>query len=159
MIKYKSIRETIVEGLKGYLGCEVVLANQTVPMPEYPYVSFTVTTPKGANQGTYGYYADGIYRKPIKQIWSITVQSATPDEATELADKAHDYFGCLSKDYLQKNDIVVEKVGDITNRDNLLTYQYEYRSGFDITFVIMDELEIPEDSITYSDIKTDYKIT
>ena len=29
---------------------------------------------------------------------------------------------------------------NITNRDNLLTIDYEYRNGFDVTFAFMNEI-------------------
>ena len=44
---------TIVNELSQYTGCTVVLANQTAPMPPYPYISYTIITPVRAVGGTY----------------------------------------------------------------------------------------------------------
>lgn len=143
MIEYKKKRDTIVNLLKAHTGVEVVLANQAAHIPPYPYISFTITTPMTANNGTYGRYSDGFDRKPVKQIWSITSQAQTLDEAQETSQKAHDFFDrCY--EVLAEDEIVVVRLGDITSRDNFLTTEYEYRCGFDVTFGLMNEIECSE---------------
>lgn len=155
MIDFKNIRTVIADALAEYTGCPVVMANQTAHIPKYPYISFTVTTPARSNNGTYGAYSDGVYKKPINQIWSFTAQSGAPDEAQELALKAHNYFDYIGIEHLKENGIVVSRLGDITNRDSLLSVNYEYRNGFDVTFGLMDKidsLELNEGEITTADI-------
>ena len=143
MIEYKKKRDTIVNLLKAHTGVEVVLANQAAHIPPYPYISFTITTPMTANNGTYGRYNDGFDRKPVNQIWSITSQAQTLDEAQETAQKAHDFFD-RGYEVLAEDEIVVVRLGDITSRDNFLTTEYEYRCGFDVTFGLMNEIERSE---------------
>lgn len=156
MIDFKRIRTVIADALSKYAACPVVLANQIAHIPRHPYISFTVTTPVGANNGTYGAYEDGIYRKPINQIWSFTAQSGAPDEAQELALKAHNYFDYVGVTSLVESGIVVSRLGDITGRDSLLSVNYEYRCGFDVTFGLMDEIdsrELDEGEIKTTDIR------
>ena len=43
--------------------------------------------------------------------------------------------------YLNDHGIVVQNVGAITNRDTLLTIEYEYRKGFDAVLSIMNVVE------------------
>lgn len=143
MIDYKKIRNIVVECLKEHTGVEVVLANQDTRIPDYPYISFTVTSPIIANNGTYGRYDDGYDRKPVKQIWSITVQSKTLDEAQITAQKAFDFFDRFYEE-LSENDISVVQLGNISSRDNFLTTGYEYRCGFDVTFGLMNEIDRSE---------------
>lgn len=138
MIKHEAIREAIVDGMSEYCGCKVIMANQTAEAPKRPYISFTITTPIVANNGTYGVHRDGTERKPVKQIWSFTTQTANPGEALELANTAYDWLDNLGTEYLNNHDIVVETLTNITNRDNLLTSMYEYRCGFDVTFTFMN---------------------
>ena len=144
MIDYKKLRTTVVSGLKEYLKCPVIRNNQNAEPPAYPYVSYTITTPVGANRGTHGIYDDGKARKLVTCIMSITAQSDDDIECITLANKAHDWLDYVGAVYMDDNDIVVQSVGNITNRDNVITAEYEYKKGFDCTFSLFDEVEIPD---------------
>ncbi|MGN1456958.1 MAG: LIC_12616 family protein [Acutalibacteraceae bacterium] len=143
MIDYKSIRDVVCKGLKKYLKVPVIRNNQNEEPPEYPYVSYTITTLESQNKGTYGEYEDGIDRKAIKQTWSITVQSDNNDESVMLASKAREWLDHSGTRYLNDNNIIVEQVGNITNRDNIISIEYEYKNGFDVVFWLYDETERP----------------
>jgi len=143
MIKYDNVRETVVKGLKQYLGCPVIRSNQNVEPPKYPYVSYTVTTLVNENKGTYGEYDDGMDRKQLKQTWSITVQSDVSSESAKLACKAREWLDHVGTRYLNDNDVVVERVTSVANRDNIISVEYEYKNGFDVVFVLFDEAERP----------------
>ena len=153
MINYRQIETIIVESLKAHLGCEVIMANQNSPAPDYPYVSYTVMTPKVANNGTYGEWEDGVKRKEVQQIWSFTVQAKTDTESKVLALSAQDYFDEIGNLYLSDNGIAVQLLGNITCRDNLISIGYEYRNGFDVTFAIADEIAKSEDDENAEAIK------
>lgn len=120
------------------LDCPVIKANQASPIPNYPYVAFTITTPMMANGGTWGEHEDGIERKPFKQVWSFTAQSDDDTQAMETAMKLYEYFDRRNNELADKG-IIVERVGNIANRDNFITIQYEHRYGFDVTFSFMRE--------------------
>lgn len=141
MIDQKKIESIIVNGLQDYLGCPVILANQHSPAPSYPYVSFTVTSLKTANNGTYGTEYDGVFYKHFKQKWSFTVQSDDDNQCSEITLKAYDWFSLVAVTILSDTEIYIERLEDISNRDNLITIQYEYRRGFDVTLVVMDVIE------------------
>lgn len=141
MIDYDGIRETIVKGLSKYTGSKVVRSNQNAPQPEYDFISYTITTLKSANNGTYGEYEDGTLRKGVTQTWSISALSDDNTGSVTLADKAHEWFSRVGKLYLNDNDVIVQSVGGITNRDNILTNEYEYRNGFDVVFWLFDEID------------------
>lgn len=141
MIDFENLRTTVVKGLRRYLGCSVIRSNQSAEAPPYPYASYTVTTLMTQNNGTYGEYADGSARKPVNCIWSITIQSDDNIESVTLANKAREWFDYVGNTYLSDNDVIVQSVGAVTNRDNLLTAEYEYRNGFDVTFWLYDEIE------------------
>lgn len=144
MIKHTQIRKAIADGLSEYLGVPVIMANQTAPIPEHPYVSFTVTTPSISDNGTYARFDDGYDRKRAGQIWSITAQALESDMAAEIASKAYDYFDSIGRQHLKNNEIVVVSIGNTSNRDTLLTTMYEYRCGFDVTFAVLDEIDRTE---------------
>ena len=146
MINTGNIRSTVVKNLREYLGCPIVRANQTAKMPDMPYGRYTITTLATANNGTYGEYEDGIARKPVKQIWSLTFEAKDYEEALNFANKAHSWFEYVGTTILNDNDVIVELVGAIGDRSNLLTVDYQYAQGFDITFWAFDE--IGEDDIS-----------
>ena len=141
MIDYENIYNTVALGLSEYLKCPVIRSNQNKQVPEYPYISCTITMPKSENKGTYGVYSDGIDRKTFTQTWSITVIAKTHDESVSLALKASAWLDYVGTVYLHDNSVVVQSVGGITNRDNFITNGYEYRNGFDVLFNVVDEID------------------
>ena len=141
MIDYENMRKIIVKGLKDYLKCPVIRQNQNAEPPSYPYVSYTITTLASENNGTYGVYSDGYDRKPITQIWSISAQSDKSGEDVDLIVKAREWFEHLGSQYLNDNDVIVQSTTSITNRDNILTMEYEYKHGFDVVFWLFDTVE------------------
>lgn len=144
MIDYEGMRLTIAKGLRDYLKCPVIRSNQTAEMPEYPFISYTVTELMSANNGTFGEWDDGKARKAVTTTWSITALSDDNSESVSLAMKARNWLECVGSVYLNDNNVIVESVGGITPRDNVLTYGYEYRNGFDCVFWCYDEIEMPE---------------
>jgi hypothetical protein len=144
MIDVENLQRTVVKGLKEYLGCPVIRSNQNVEPPAYPYVSFTIITLASENKGTYSVYDDDIDRKSVTQTWSITAQAADNSESVNLAYKAREWLDHFGTVHLNDNDVIVQSVTSITNRDNVLTVGYEYKNGFDVTFWLMDEVAAPE---------------
>lgn len=149
MIDYENLKNTVTSGLEKYCGCIVRRSNQNSPLPSYPYLSYTITTFMSANKGTYGVYADGKDRKQVTQTWSITAISGNDAESKMLANKARQWLEHIGSTYLNDNNVYVQSVGGITNRDNLLTTEYEYRNGFDVFFNVFDVVDNPIEEIGY----------
>ena len=143
MIDTDKIKYICVSGLKKYLSVPVIQTNQNAEPPEYPYLAFTITTLESENSGTYGEYDDGISRKAVTQIWSISALSNNEEESITLASKAREYLEYVGKTYLNDNGVIVERCSNITNRDNFLSVGYEYKNGFDVTFWAFTEIESP----------------
>lgn len=141
MIDIENMKNVIPKGLSDFLGCKVIRSNQNKEPPAYPYVSYTITTLASANNGTYEEHEDGTTRKLLKQTWSITAQSDKDSESVNLALKAREWLDYSGRVYLRRNGVVVQSVTDITNRDNVLTVEYEYKNGFDVVFYLFDETE------------------
>lgn len=140
MIDYDKIRSIIGKGLKDYLKCPVIRSNQDEESPPYPFISYTITTLMSENKGTYGIYEDGTARKAVTQTWSITSLSDNNTQSVENAVLAREWLDHVGHTYLSDNNIVVQSVGGITNRDNFLTTGYEYRNGFDCVLALFDEI-------------------
>lgn len=147
MIDNERLRTIVVKGLKEHLNIPVIRGNQNAAPPDYPYLSYNVTTLESANNGTWGKYEDNIDRIPVTQTWSITAQSDKDSESIALASKAREFLCHIGTCYLNDNDVIVQSVSNITNRDSLLTIEYEYRNGFDAVFWMMNEEKNPIEKI------------
>ncbi len=80
---------------------------------------------------------DGRQYKDLPQTWSITVQSDDPVAVQQLAFDAAEWFDTeVGRNYLTDNEISVQSIGNITNRDNLLSIEYEFREGFDVSLLL-----------------------
>ena len=139
LIDLDKIRSIIVKGLKEELKIPIIRANQTGPAPAYPYLSYTITSLIKDKNGTWGEYDDGMHRKPGTQTWSLTVQSDKADEAMVLCIKARDWLDHTGSVYLKDNKTIVQSVGAVNNRDNLITIEYENRFGFDFVLWLLNE--------------------
>ena len=149
MTDYRRNEIVVVDGLKKYLStkarpCEVVSQNQVAEVPQYPYVSYTVTTVASPFNGTYCVAENGTLYRDATQTVSFTVQSDDADEAFALGLKMLSYFTATGIAYLADNGITVRKVTGLTTRDNLLTIQYEHRTGLDVTFGLPYEITSEE---------------
>lgn len=146
MINFKVIEKIIKDGLYEWLKnkgveCPVIMANKTDPTPNYPYIAFTVTSVTVSDTDHYSVARDGTRFKQMEQIWSFTVQSDDDAQSTDVALLAYDWFALTGNTYLSDNNITALRVGNVTNRDNMLTIEYEYRRGFDVTFLLSHTLE------------------
>lgn len=150
-------RTAIVLGLKKELNIPVIRSNQTGPAPAYPYLSYTITTLINDSNGTWGEYKDNYHRKPFTQVWSITVQSDDASECMELCLKARNWIDHTGTVYLQDNEIIVQSVGAVNNRDNLITVDYEHRMGFDVTFWYLNEVEVDQNTEYIDEMEFDFR--
>lgn len=140
MISLREKEIAVLRGLQEYLNVKVIRANVTTPKPAYPYVSYTITTPIVTNSSSFGVYPNNEQYKHFNQIWSVTVQSDDDTQALELVMKAHDYFERAGIIVLGEQNIFVERVGSVDTRDNLISIEYEYRKGFDVTLRLMQHI-------------------
>lgn len=154
MLKTEEQRGIVVTGLKDYLGCEVVRTNQTAKMPDFPYLGYNITTLSSENKGTYGECEDGKARKPVLQTYSFTAHSDDYSTSVELANKARSWLDYVGTQYLNDNDVVVQSVGSVTDRSNLLTSGYIYSHGFDCVFWMYDEINLAAIEIGNGEIET-----
>lgn len=144
MVELSTIRKTITDSIKKSLDIEVIRVNQNAPPPAYPYIGYTVTTLMKTNNGTYSEYVEDnikVFRKEFQQIWSFTVYADNDLQSKEIAIRLYDYLDNIGAVDLAENGIVIQLIGDITNRDTLLTVDFEYRNGFDVTFAFMNEIK------------------
>jgi len=149
LIAFDKMRETVASGLREHLGVTVIRANQTADAPAHPYVTYNVTTPATKNDGTWQQHDDGIDRKLVRSVWSITILAKDFDESIMLATKARAWFEHTGRVWLDDHGITVQSTTDINNRDNILSVEYERKNGFDVFFYVFDETEKPSNTTGY----------
>ena len=150
MIDVDKIRQTIVCGLKDTLGVPVIRSNTPRALPKLPFCSYTIQSLLKNSEGTWQRIGNGIDRIPARQVWSITVNAEKYITCAKLAFLAHDFFSKSGVIWLKDNGIVIEKVGEVTPRDTLITVDYEHRQGFDVQLGIMNTQEYSEDDVIES---------
>ena len=164
MIPQATIQLETLSRLEAYAGCVCVPSNTTENLPAYPFISFTVINTE-QKKGTYIPAIENgkrVLYMPVLQKWSFTVQSDKDAEAYEKALLIADFFAEAGRQELADHGIIVADVGNITPRDNLLTVEYEYRKGLDVTLRLNNVIAEPDNgtiekvtltSDTASDIK------
>ena len=88
------------------------------------------------------------------QIYSFTAHSDKYNEAVELANSARSWLDYVGTQYLNDNGIIVQSVGNVTDRSNLLTAEYDYAYGFDCTFWMYDEINLAETETDNGEIES-----
>lgn len=158
MIQQAQIQQTMLSMLENYTGCTCVPSNTTKQMPAYPYISFSVINTE-QKKGTYSAIEDvkgnTILYMPTLQKWSFTVQSDKDVEALNIAMLVLDFFTGVKTQALADNDIIVADVGAITPRDNMLTIEYEYRKGLDVTLRLNNVIAGTEETIETATLTSD----
>lgn len=127
--------QIITDLIEKRLGLIAVKSTITDHIPAYPYVSFTVMN-VNYRKGTYGRESDETRFLPVTIPISFTVQSDKDTECWEKVQALRDLF--VQGTELADLGVIVGDVGSITARDNILTVEYEYRKGFDVTINALD---------------------
>lgn len=161
MIDFAKVQHDIVSGLQAYLtsinvNCPVILANQTAELPDYPYVSFTRINMIIPDNLHYSVDDDGTKYNDIQQVWSFTTHSENDAESIRIAGMLYDWFSEIGNVYHSDNGIIVSTIGNVNNRDNLLTIEYEYRYGLDVTFNLQNLIASPENEELIESVAISY---
>ena len=151
MMDVKSLQREMLRLLEDYTGCKVVQANTTKQMPNYPYISYSLLN-VDTRKGTYSAHTgtkivEGI-ETPVNMLsmpailkYSFTVQSDDDVAALIHAISIKDFFEESKRQELADIGLIVSDVGGITQRDNMLTIEYEYRKGLDVTLSLNNVME------------------
>ncbi|MCM1544963.1 MAG: hypothetical protein NC110_06650 [Ruminococcus sp.] len=141
----RTIETCLVGGLERALKkykCKVVRGNQTAPkLPPFPYISYISTTPILSNAKGWSEESDGSLHRQMSQILSFTVHSDDQEQADAVLLDAFKWFDATGRLYLSDNDIHVERILNVSNRDDLISIDYEYKRGFDVQFSVMQDIE------------------
>ena len=133
----------------------VVPTESNAPKPEYPYLSYKVTTLYNSpnNQGNYStkliQSLDDRFEHDIEETlelqptFTISINAYSKDsaECQGLIKKAYDWFRHAGYDELNDVDVVVVDVAAFTDRTLLIVNNYESRIGFDVILRTTDVIK------------------
>lgn len=158
MIDFVSIRNSIITGLNNHLSVPVIDGNTVNKKPNYPYVSFVITTTFSEdfeNEKSLTYDGANTTRTEDGQmVISFTTHSNDYDQSRLLGLNALSYFEFYEE--LNANGIVVVNTTPLTDRDVLLVDTMERRVGFDTMFRVQSTLTRTDVPIT--DVDVNYNI-
>lgn len=146
MIEIKEVTYLIVDKLYQYTERLVVPTDGEGKRPEYPFLSYKVTTLYNPppNQGNHHKglieSSDNRFENDILETLEIQFSSTisfnaySEDiiECQALAKKAYDWFKFVGYRDLKEINVIVIDVDPITDRSLLMVDNYEYRYGFDV---------------------------
>ena len=156
-------RNCIINSLEKYLGCPVILSDQIANAPEFPYCYYSILAPRISTH-SFGLRSveendGGDYtlkrQEPVKATISFTLCSENrelddgsyifgEDEAVELVERAHCFFLlAIHNIHAEKGDIVIDRVGAVSKRNNFVVEETVRRYGFDIQFSYIRTDEMP----------------
>lgn len=142
----ETIRNQIVKGLYEHTGCLVVNTDNNERKPEYPFISYKITSlnlPSGeAGAYTFNYsksktegfnydLIEDIELQP-QMVISLTVYDKSLAEAQELALECWEWFKLVGRQNLKDINVTVVEVSQIQDRTTHLVDYYEYKQGFDV---------------------------
>ena len=141
MIKYDDWYLPLADGLENYVVHAVIQAETKHKQPPYPFIAIKQTSPSiGIGVPTVFTGKDGTQtiEQDYEMVLSLTAHSDAIESATDLANKARNYF--LGKGTIELSDayIAIVDVLPATNRDVFLTIEYERRIGFDVRLRVRD---------------------
>lgn len=132
--------EKLAKCMEGALGLPVVPQSDCGLPPAWPFLAYSVQTGGTAPKGTVC-RADGKWFWQARQNWSLTMCAAEAEQARAAAQKAVEWLLGGGGEALAGLGYAVEKVGDLQNRDSLLTAETECREGFELHLAYMVEAE------------------
>lgn len=146
------LRNAVIDRLKEHISRPVVPSDQIAGLPDFPYCYYSILTARTSGHA-FGLKEvlntpDGaVVRRsePVSASMSFTFCSMNreggegyifgDDEALELAEKGHGFFlldgHCIST---AAGDIVVYRVGAVTQRNGFVVEETVRRYGFDVRF-------------------------
>lgn len=140
--KLNDVRRELHAFLKKEKSCTLIWANPHTPTPPKPYGVFNMTARVVD-------YRDAIetseqlnryQHRQIKQTVSLTFRGRNKDmlrEANDIAEHARRWLSLWGEPVLTRNNLVVETIGQISDRTTFIVDSYDYKVGFDVTFRTM----------------------
>lgn len=145
MIALEDIRSLIVQGLSTHVGKEVIEMNGEKGIPVGGYITYDFSNGFHSTRGfpvvTQG--SDKLVKMETIQF-TMTFLSYDHDKTSRIQNalKAKDWFKTAGHTALKERvNVVVVKIGSVSNRDIQVNTVWERRQGFDVEFRTVDIVE------------------
>lgn len=144
-MNHEIVRNAIISGLHDYMDMLVIQSSSIGDMPDYPFITYTVTSPYlrlGYDEEYTEQVNSNIQNRHVlhyERVFSFTAVAKDEDVAMDTCMKAIRYFrndGVLA---LKDEGIAIVELTNVTARDNFITIDYDRRYGFDVRIRLADE--------------------
>lgn len=155
---FAQVRNATIEALESFVGCPITLSDQIANTEQYPYGYYSVLAPRISGHAFGLIDVDTSSENPqikryapVKATISLTFCSQNrntengyvygEDEALELSEKAHCFFSLKAHSiHTEYGNIVINNIGDVSNRTGFLVEDHIRRYGFDVrlSFVLTE---------------------
>ncbi|USK71761.1 phage neck terminator protein [Peribacillus asahii] len=138
---YKVITSSLIKAVRTLTSRPCIEANSSGDQPEYPFATFTITSPEIA-------YERDNNNAQFEVVVSLTWHDESSLSVLNLSKKCRSYFKSTEGRaiFAEKNVVIVD-TSDANKRDNFISIEYERAAGFDITMRVLDPYVDDVDSI------------
>ncbi|NMH83271.1 phage neck terminator protein [Heyndrickxia coagulans] len=129
---YTVVTRALIKAIKDCTGYPLIQANSPGDQPDYPFCTFTITSPSIQIER---YYEGALFEMVVSLTWHGTSQIGV----LNLAKKSESYLRSDSgRKTLADNGIALVDITDISERDNFISIDYERTVGFDVQLLAKD---------------------
>jgi hypothetical protein len=145
---YTSVTSALIQSVSDATGYQLIEGNSSGDQPEYPFCTFTFTSPMIEIERNY----DG---RLFEIVLSLTWHDTSSIGVLNLSKKLETYLkSTLGRQTLEDNGIVLVDTSNSNARDNLISIDYERTAGFDIQLRVRDSFVDNADFIESIQINT-----
>ena len=119
--------------IKRLCNCPLIYESQVLNQEEYPFFTYSLISTE--KDQTFDWIKDN---QPYQTLIEIDVYAKNPLDAQEMSMKV--WQGLKStqfRSFFTQADIVPQTLSNSSNRTTLVTGNYQYRFGFDATFLVL----------------------
>lgn len=129
---YTTVTRALIKGIKEGTGYPLIQANSPGKPPNYPFCTFTITSPKIEIERDF----EGAY---FEIVVSLTWHSDDVIGVLNLSKKSESYLKSTSgRKTLSDNGISLLSISGYSSRDNFISIDYERMAGFDAKLLVRD---------------------
>ncbi|MGG3677490.1 hypothetical protein ABEU95_12435 [Heyndrickxia faecalis] len=146
---YTVVTRALIKAIKDGTGYQLIEANSPGEQPEYPFCTFTITSPSIQIER---YYEGALFEMVVSLTWHGTSSVGV----LNLAKKSESYLRSdAGRKTLADNGIALVDITGISSRDNFISIDYERTIGFDVRLLAKDTFT--DDSVdTIESFKVNY---
>ncbi len=146
---YTVVTSALIKAIMDGTGCPLIEENSAGDQPEYPFCTFTITSPEINIERDY----EGAL---FEMVVSLTWHGTSSIGVLNLAKKSKSYLkSTQGRKTLSDNGLAIVDISSSNPRDNFISTDYERMAGFDVRLLAQDNFT-DDDVDTIEEFKISY---